>query len=78
MTRIRALEPLEPTPQSELITAHEAASILRSSLSFVYEHSRPDGAAPRIPRVKIGGKVLFKRAAIDRFINRFAAEEDVA
>ena len=68
----------EPTPQSDLLTAKEAAEYLRVSAGFIYDHSGKRGALPRLPVVRLGGKLLFKRSSLDRFIDQFEDKAEVA
>ena len=42
----------------ELLTVHEAAQFLRVSVSWVYEHVRPE-AEDRLPVVKLGKYLRF-------------------
>ena len=53
--------------ENTLLTIAEVADILRVSRQFVTDHSN-GRSLPRIPRVKIGKSVRFRRSDIDAFI----------
>ncbi len=55
-----------------LLTAEEVADLLRVTTSWVYAQSR----AERIPHVRLGRYVRFRRDAIERWIARVEAGAD--
>jgi hypothetical protein len=77
-TSIR-LQPLpEPTPQSDLLTVKEAAGYLRMSQGWLRAHSTPNGPDPRVPVIRLGKRLVFKRASLDRFIEKYEDTESIA
>ncbi len=52
------------TSPSDLLTAEEVAALLRVSPGWVYEHSRRD----RIPHVRLGRYVRFRRGALEDWL----------
>jgi excisionase family DNA binding protein len=51
-----------------LLTVHDAARVLNVSVSWVYEHSRPE-AQDRLPFVKLGKYVRFDRTDLRAYID---------
>jgi excisionase family DNA binding protein len=52
----------------ELLTVRDAARLLNVTVSWVYEHAR-DGAADRLPFVKLGKYVRFDRADLREYVD---------
>ncbi|SFP92310.1 helix-turn-helix transcriptional regulator [Parafilimonas terrae] len=50
---------------AQLLTRDEVANILRCSKTFLYLHR------DKIPRVKLGRKVLYDRSVIDELVKSF-------
>ena len=59
---------------SELLTVQETAHFLKVSVSWVYEHVRPD-AEDRLPVVKLGKYLRFDRRDLHAYID---AKRDAA
>jgi excisionase family DNA binding protein len=60
-----------PDPE-KLLTASEVAAMLQVSRQFVYEHAIR--SEPRIPCIRLGAAVRFRRESIEQFIR--ALEEE--
>lgn len=54
-----------------LLTAAEVAALLQVPKSWVYEHSRPS-SHPRIPCVKLGKYLRFRRSDIEAFAGQMS------
>jgi excisionase family DNA binding protein len=52
----------------ELMTPQEAARFLKVSVSWIYEHVRPE-AGDRLPVVKLGKYLRFDRRDLNAFID---------
>ena len=52
----------------ELMTPQEAASFLKVTVSWIYEHVRPE-AEDRLPVVKLGKYLRFDRRDLNAFID---------
>jgi excisionase family DNA binding protein len=55
-------------PISDLLTVQETAQFLKVSVSWVYEHVRPD-AEDRLPFVKLGKYLRFDRRDLYAYID---------
>ena len=69
----RALASLPPpTPELEpLITAEEAAELLKVPVSWIYQHARPSVAAKhRLPYLKIGRYTRFRESQLRAWQDR--------
>jgi excisionase family DNA binding protein len=53
---------------ADLLTVQETADLLKVSVSWVYEHVRPD-AEDRLPVVKLGKYLRFDRRDLHAFID---------
>ena len=53
---------------SELLTVREAAHFLKVTVSWIYEHVRPD-AEDRLPALKIGKYVRFDRRDLSAYVD---------
>jgi len=51
-----------------LLTVHDTASLLKVSVTWVYEHVRPD-AEDRLPFVKLGKYLRFDRRDLQTYID---------
>lgn len=66
-------------PVSDLMTVAEAAAYLRVSEAFVYDHAvdakgRSRRGDPRIPTVRLGGALRFRRASLDAMLAKMEAK----
>lgn len=61
------------TDETELLTPHEAAKILRVSAGWVRDHATR--RAPRLPHVRLGRLIRFRPADLTEFINRYCTGE---
>ena len=52
-----------------LLTVQEVAEILKVPVSWVYEHTRKEGAA-RLPHIKIGKYLRFEEQAVRQFVEQ--------
>lgn len=57
--------PLQPV--SDMMTVEEAAKYLRVSRFWLYDHAA-GRREPKIPCVKLGGAIRFRRSSLDRMI----------
>jgi excisionase family DNA binding protein len=55
-------------PACDLLTVHEAAQLLKVSVSWVYQHLRPD-TEDGLPLVKIGRSLRFDRRDLHAYID---------
>jgi excisionase family DNA binding protein len=53
---------------ADLLTVHETAQFLKVSVSWVYEHVRPD-AEDRLPVVKLGKYLRFDRRDLYAYLD---------
>src|SRR5258708_32932987 len=51
-----------------LLTVKEVAAILKVPVSWVYEHTRKEGAA-RLPHIKLGKYLRFEEQAVRQFVD---------
>jgi excisionase family DNA binding protein len=67
MTKNQSPATSSPAELSDLLTVPETAKLLRISISTVraWVLAKPK---PKIPYVKLGSRVLFRRAALEEFI----------
>ncbi len=56
-----------PNSNAALLTVAEVAQLLRVPRSWVYEHTRLS-SRPRLPHVKLGKYLRFRRAELDSFL----------
>jgi excisionase family DNA binding protein len=52
-----------------LLTVKEVAAILKVPVSWVYEHTRKEGAA-RLPHIKIGKYLRFEEQTVRQFLEQ--------
>jgi excisionase family DNA binding protein len=52
----------------EVLNSSQVASLMGMSVSWVYLHVRED-SNPRLPHLRLGRAVRFRRSEIDRFLN---------
>jgi excisionase family DNA binding protein len=76
--RMAVTHELETTINSELVddtllTVHDAARFLKVSVTWVYEHVRPD-AGDRLPVMKLGKYLRFDRRDLQAYIDAKRAE----
>ena len=57
---------MSTTSDDRLLTAGEVAAMLQVSRQFVYEHANT--SEPRIPCVRLGAAVRFRKGAVMRWI----------
>ena len=62
----------EPTDDA-LLTVHDTARFLKVSVTWVYEHVRPD-SGDRLPVVKLGKYLRFDRRDLQAYIDAKRAE----
>jgi excisionase family DNA binding protein len=58
----------DPSDDDALLTVHDTARFLKVSVTWVYEHVRPD-AEDRLPFVKLGKYLRFDRRDLQEYIN---------
>jgi excisionase family DNA binding protein len=58
------------TPDPEIMTAQEVATLLRVNKSWVYAQAR----ANRIPHIRLGRYVRFRRSAINEWLDEIEQE----
>ena len=70
MTGVHGREELTATEGdfADLLTVQETANLLKVSVSWVYEHVRPD-AEERLPVVKLGKYLRFDRRDLQAYID---------
>jgi excisionase family DNA binding protein len=76
-----ATHELEPAPAfthdlgyaDALLTVHDTARLLKVSVTWVYEHVRPD-AEDRLPHVKLGKYLRFDRRDLQAYIDAKRAD----
>ena len=65
---------LTPDPHDDaLLTVHDTARFLKVSVTWVYEHVRPE-SEDRLPFVKLGKYLRFDRRDLQAFIDAKRAE----
>jgi excisionase family DNA binding protein len=78
MAAIRELEtaprfPLHDSGDDALLTVQDTARLLKVSVTWVYEHVRPD-TGDRLPVVKLGRYLRFHRSDLRAYIDAKRAE----
>ena len=63
-----ALEPETDLGDDALLTVHDTARLLKVSVTWVYEHVRPD-TEDRLPFVKLGKYLRFDRRDLQTYID---------
>jgi excisionase family DNA binding protein len=61
-------DPTDHDAPSELLTVQEEAQFLKVSVSWIYEHVRPD-TADRLPVLKVGKYLRFDRRDLRAYID---------
>ena len=64
---------LDPGEDDALLTVQDTARLLKVSVTWVYEHVRPD-TEDRLPFVKLGKYLRFDRRDLKAFIDAKRAE----
>ena len=59
---------LEDKSATELLTVHDAARLLRVTVSWVYEHTR-DNVVDRLPVIKLGKYLRFDRRDLRAYLD---------
>jgi excisionase family DNA binding protein len=67
------LRPDETVDPDQLLTVAEVATLLKISQAWVRQHAS-GFRSPRIPRVKLGSAVRFRRRAVMEFVARLEDE----
>ena len=73
LTEIQPATNLDLTDPDALLTVHETARYLNVSVTWVYEHVRPE-ADDRLPVVKLGKYLRFDKRDLQAYIDAKRAE----
>ena len=65
--------PTDVSDDDSLLTVHDTARLLKVSITWVYEHVRPD-IEDRLPFVKLGKYLRFDRRDLQAYVDAKRAE----